>query len=673
MKIIDVIPISRGISVEKLTYFTSEDAPLGSLVTVPLKKRMVSGIVIASQNAEDSKSFIKRAEFQIKKVSKLEARQFFLKEFIAACGACANYFASSTGSVLHALASHSTEEEIQKIENTHADSRTERLYERYAIQAEDEERFAHYKSLIREQFAKKASVFFCLPSIHEVETAVMKLEKGIEEYTYVLHGGVKQKDLVALYKKILSENHPVLIICTGGFLSLPRKDIGAIIVERENSKGYKTLSRPYLDIRTFADFFAKNIQAKLIVGDFFLQIETIHRFKIGEYQELYPLKFRSLTTAEEQIVDMRKYKLTEKSFTVISDELKELIEQNKANSENLFIFTARKGLSPTTVCSDCGTIVTCTKCQSPVVLHSSSRGNFFLCHHCGERTAARSEASIQRSARIMDLPENSEDSGNETQNNETETQTHTSTENLTHDVPELCKSCGGWRLTTLGIGTERVEEEIRRMYPQVRVFVFDKEKIKTLKRALTMIAEFYAAPGSILIGTEMALMYLDKPLANTAVASIDSLFSVPDFKISEKILDILLKIRSLTETKLVLQTRNPDQNVFQYAIGGNTMEFYREEIELRKAFSYPPFSVLIKVSLEGRREVIAEEMALAKEQLEDYSVDVFPSFIKGRAGRSFLHALIKIPANEWPNSKLLAKLSSLPPNFTIKVDPDSLL
>ena len=664
------MPITKGFRVAKgsaedtLAYFSAEPILTGSLVDVPLGKRSVAGIVVASDKAENLKSEIKSASFEMRKISGTKNKPFFLPQFIEAATCAADHFASTTSAVVATLTPKAVLESASELVVAHTDRRQSPMHEQYIIQTDEEERFAHYKSLIRETFAKKGSVFFCLPTIHDIQTTAKKLEKGIEEYTFVLHSGLSKKELAARCAKMLACDHPVLIIATGPFLSLPRSDIGAIVIEKESSRSYKTQQRPFIDIRTFAEFFAKAMRAKLVFGDIFLQTETVFRYQNGEFAELYPLKFRSLTTCQSTVVDMKKYKTglqfsegssgganrpsahvigvqansVVKKWRVLSDELAALIQHNQTENEHLFIFVARKGMSPTTICGDCGTIVPCRTCQSPMVLHTSAKGAFFLCHKCGERRGAE----------------------------------------------ERCAVCDSWRLVTLGAGTEKIEEEIRKIAPSIQIFSLDKDQTKTHTQATKVAKAFYDTPGSILIGTEMALLYLDTPIENSAVATIDSIFSIPDFKISEKVLGILLHMRSLTQKQLLLQTRNPEQTLFDYALKGNLLDFYREEIALRTTFNYPPASVLVKLSIEGKKDAIVDEMSRVKVLFNEDSTegsptttnrefDVFPSFVKGRDGKSVLNALMKIPRKRWPDRKVVDILSGLSPQWTIKIDPDSLL
>ncbi len=631
MNIVHVVPIARGISKETLSYFTASTISAGSIVKVPVRNRQIPALVISSESVSDIKAEIKNASYAIRKIGNLNVLPLFQPAFIEAAKEAAQYFAGSTGSVLATITSKAIFEQAEKVTPVELNTeivKTAEVHEPYVLQADEEERLAHYKSLIREQFARKKSVFFCLPTIQDTKRIFETIPKGIEEFTYVLNSAISKKELLATWNKIIAEPHPVLIIATGTFLGIPRRDIGTIIVERESSSGYKMNIRPYVDIRTFVEFFAKKSGAKLIFGDLLLRIETLYRTKEGELAELAPLKFRSISTAEDIIVDMKKYKtLDTPDFRIISDELEALIVKNKEHNENLFIFAGRRGLSPMTICGDCGTTVLCTRCNAPIVLHRSKNENFFLCHRCGERRSAE----------------------------------------------ERCKKCESWKLTTLGIGIELIEQALTSMFPDIKIFRMDKDSITTHKQATTLVNQFYNAPGSVLLGTEMALLYLEKPVNNSSIATIDSLFSIPDFRINEKIMNILLRIRSITQKSFVVQTRSRDQKVFDYATKGNLMDFYREEIDARKALEYPPFSTLLKITVSGSKEKVIADMKFVEELLGEYHPLVFPAFIETVNKKTIMHAIVKIPHKEWVSEPLLEKLLALPQHIAINIDPESLL
>jgi primosomal protein N' (replication factor Y) len=634
MNIVHVIPIGRGIGKETLSYFTASDVKPGTMVKVPVRSREMPALVMSVEPAADLKAELKSSAFAIRKIGTLKASPIFLPAFVEAAKDAADYFAGSTGTIFASVTSKSILEQAEQISSKEIPKTTQPeidndiIHEPYALQADEEERIAHYKSLIREQFARKKSIFFCLPTIQDTKRIFELIPKGIEEYTYVLNSGLSKKELLARWNNIINEPHAVLIIATGSFIGIPRHDLGLIIVERESSNSYKLQVRPYLDIRTFAEFYAKRINAKLIFGDLLLRTETLYRTRNGEMAELSPLKFRSMSSAKDTIIDMKKYKLMDTpEFRIISDELEALIKKNKETSEHMFIFAARRGLAPLTVCGDCATTVHCNRCSAPITLHHSSEENYFLCHRCGERRKSE----------------------------------------------ERCRVCGSWKLTTLGIGIELIEQALQNMFPDIKIFRIDKDTATTHKQALSIISQFYNAPGSILLGTEMALLYLEKPVHNAGVASIDSLFSIPDFRINERIMNLLLRIRSITQKMLVVQTRSREQRIFDYATKGNLMDFYREETEERKKLNYPPFSTLIKITIKGQKNRVIEEMNTIEKLLKEFDPMVFPAFIDTVNKKSIMHAVIKLEPNQWIHKPLLQKLQALPPYVAVNVDPESLL
>ena len=636
MKLLSVIPIVRGINKESLSYFTSSEVIVGSVVKVPIRKKIIPAIVISVADVADVKAEIKNADFETRKVEKIKSSALLTPEFMTAVTDSALFFAGTSGSILHSVVPKVVIEEVEKIKVEIRSLKNPRHHEKLIIQSDDEERYATYKSLIREEFAKGYSVYFCLPTIQDIKKAYEKLSKGIEQYTFVFHGSLGKKEQIELWNKAANEEHPSLIIATGSFLGIPRNDIGTIIVDKENARAYKSQIRPFIDIRIFAENLAKKIKAKIIFGDLLLRTETVWRHNEAEIFEVAPLKFRSLTTATPKLINMREVlpesieggkSGKEPKFKLFSDDLLNLIQKNQENDENMFIFVARRGLFPSTVCADCGNLVKCNTCGAPTVLHKASHENFFLCHRCGEHRSAM----------------------------------------------EKCNNCQSWRLSTFGIGIEGVEEEIKNKFPNVKIFKIDSDSASTHKKALDIVAKFYTSPGSILLGTEMALLYLKDAVANSAVVSIDSFFSIPDFRVNEKVMNILLKIRACTSRNFLVQTRDIDQKILKYATAGNLADFYRDEIKEREAMFYPPFSVPIKITLQGDKKTVLSGMEQMQKDMSPYEVDIFPAFIPIQKGKFSMHGLIKVKRGEWIDKELLHKLNSLSPAFTINVDPESLL
>jgi primosomal protein N' (replication factor Y) len=602
---------------------------LGQIVEIPLRNKKVYGLVTDCISALEKKSEIKNLAYNLRKIDKIKSKSFFLPDFMEAVKSIADFYATTTGSILNLFTHKDILDSDFDLKNTGEIEKG--ISEIFAIQADEEDRYSTYKSYIREEFAKKKSVFFCLSSTEDIKSAKEILEKGIENYTYILHSGLDKKTLLLNWQNALRNPHPVLIIATGFFISIPREDISSIILDKENSRGFNTLKRPFLDIRKVMEIISKKLSKKLIFGDMLLRVETIYKVKNDEYFQMSNFKFRQTSTAKTFIVDTRTPKNQEKkSFEIISKQLEELVKETKISNSNIFLYCVRKGSSPITVCGDCGQIVKCNNCDSPVVLYEKKNdkdNNYFLCHRCMDRRSAS----------------------------------------------ELCSKCNSWKLTLLGIGIDSAVKEIKNKFPELKVFVMDKNTVTTHKKALSIINEFYNSPGSLLVGTEMALSYLDKKIANTGVISLDSLFAIPDFKINEKIAGIILKLRAISTEVLLIQTREPENKVIDYASKGNILDFYKDEINDREEVGYPPFSVFIKISKEGTKEEVRKKLEELKEFLAPFEVSVFESLYLSANRKTIGNALIKLKRSEWVNQDLLKKILSLSPEFTIKVDPDTLL
>ena len=637
MKIITVIPISKGISKESLTYFSKEDISLGSIVSIPLRKKTVYGLVIDKSEAKALKTELKSLSYNLKKIENVKSRSFLSEAFLSSCREMADYYAGNLGAVLFSLIPKIVLQKSQNLLYEKKGKLENVFHETLLLQSDDEERYATYKSLIREEFAKNRSVFFCLPNTEDILNAKTILEKGIEKYTFALHSNLSPKEVLDSWKEIIENDHPILIVATGQFLSIPKPDLGTIIVDRESSRAYKMLTRPYIDIRHFAEVLARESGIKLVLGDMLLRIETIweekNPEKIGSYSELSPLKFRSLSTAKSEIVNMKAPQdMKKKEFMIFSEKLKEVLKKNKSNNEHTFLFCGRKGLYPQTICSDCGTVVVCNNCLAPIVLYGKKNSsginkNLFVCHHCGER----------------------------------------------READELCKHCNGWRLNPFGIGIERVQEELEDLVPEAKIIVIDKDHIKTHKQAVKARESFYNSPGSFLLGTEMALTYLNQKVENSAVVTIDSYFSVPDYRINEKIFHIILELRSLTQRQFIIQTRQKNTKVFDNAIKGNLVDFYRNEIEDRKSIGYPPFTTYIKLSLEGDKNAVKSKMNEIIKYLAPYELQIYDAWNPGGNKKHTVHGLIGLPRGKWIDRTLLEKLRGLPPQFAVKIDPSTLL
>ena len=628
MNVVTVIPLERGVWTETLTYFSSRDIAIGAIVAVPLRLKTIPALVVKIANVAGEKALIRSSRIGMRKVLKVLCASVVTDTLLKATQESARFYATTTGSVLASIFPITLLPKIGELKTTEQREPKENIRKVIQIlQTDDEDRFTQYRSLIRESFRHGQSILFLVPTIQEVETASVLLSKGIDDYTLSLHSEKKPKELLKAVQRMQQAEHPLLLIATPGFLGLTLPQVGTIIVERENAPSYKQLVRPFIDFRFFAQSFARNAKIRLILGDLLLSTETHYRYQTHVVDELAIPKWRITTKAKATLVDMKEYKPDIKGkVPSLSNELSAMLSTARAASERTFIFSARKGLAPTTLCGDCGSILLCDNCKHPVVLHKTTgHKRFYLCHRCGTKM----------------------------------------------DPGLRCRVCTSWKLTTYGVGTELIEEALRLRFPNLTILRLDRESTQDRKQALHTVETFYAAPGSVLVGTELALPFLTRPIHSVAAASLDALFSIPDFRVHERIAYLLYKLRSLADHAFLLQTRFPDSPVIQTVLEGNVRGLIDNELEIRKALHFPPFSVPLKITWHGKPNVLEGAMQELAENLKPAILDIFPALERYPNGKTGLSGILKIGTNTWPDERILAILQTLPRAAEINVDPVS--
>ena len=306
MKIVTVIPFKDIPNREDLTYFSSKDVKNGDIVSVPIRGKATLGIVIETKDADNVKSDVKNMPFNLKKVEDVKEKSIFNDKFIDSIHKTSEYFVVSKSKVSEILIPAIVKNNYDKISPFYKEpvreleKETNVKLEKLLLQSNFLDRISIYKTLIRGSFAEKKSVYIVLPGENDIENFYKELSKGIENFTVTIHSGISPKKTLDKIKEILTNEHPLLIIGTAPFLSIPRNDLGVIILEQESSSFYKTVKKPYLDLRTFIEIFSTKIKAKLILGDTLLRFETIGRKETEGLNELYPMSFR--TNFREEII-----------------------------------------------------------------------------------------------------------------------------------------------------------------------------------------------------------------------------------------------------------------------------------------------------------------------------------------------------------------------------------
>ena len=637
------MPLKKGVLRGDLTYFTSMNIPVGHVVAVPLRNKKTLALVTSEEDLKESKGNVKGMNYNLKRVLEDKGPSIFLKEFIDTVFDTSKYFAQNKHNVIPFLLPNifiehydkitKIKNAIKKVSEDGKKLRAEKLLLQYPL----EDRISVYKTLVRESFAKGQSIFMVLPTASDIEKFTKELSKGIEQFTFSIHSAISAKKNLINYQKILTSTHPVFIIGTAPFLSIPRKDIGTIILEHENSNTFKMLHRPNFDLRIFTEIYASKIKAKLIIADDILRFETIGRKDTDNLHPFYPLSYRIDFSGK---IDILGKELAEgKKFQIFNEESIEMIKNTLENKKNVFIFSLRKGLATMTICRDCGEMVACERCGSPLVLYLSHQGKqrMFVCNRC----------EMEKGSDLA------------------------------------CISCGGWNLISFGLGTDTISEEIKKIFPKISIFKLDKESAKTALGAQKIIKEFEESSGSILVGTEMTFFYLKNKVALSIIASFDSLWSIPSFKMSEKIIQIAFSTITNTKDRFIIQTKNTNDDAIVSIKSGSLLSFVRSELEDREKLNYPPYKRFIKITYLGDKEQTNKARKMLAEIFTEYSPEIFSGFIARLKNKYVTNALLKLDPQKWSlpeisiNSSideyLLQKLLTLTASYQVLVDPEDLL
>ena len=628
MYIVRTIPITRGATAAELSYFSAVAYPPGAFVKAPLRGKQVEAVVLASNSVRATKSVVRTSSYALRKIPRQKVRVLVTPEYMKAMQETARFHAATTGAVLFSYLPKSLRAlpEAPVREGKRPRLRgfiVPRLYQDLA-----KGRVDFFRTTIREAFAAGGSAFVVVPTVADAERVYQELKTGIEQYTFMLHSALPQKAQSKRIQDIIESEHPVFIVATPSFLAIPRADLATIMVERESSSLYRGRTRPFVDARVVAHEFASALGGQLYLADLPVRIESIHRKQKNEYDEVVTGAHRMKFAVEANIVNMQgTATLPKEPFRSLSKELVERIARLGATGGQTVLYVARRGLSPVTLCRDCGTVVTCKECGASVVLHRGSKENYFLCHSCGSMRHAR----------------------------------------------ERCNHCHSWRLEALGIGTELVERELAARFPNRKVFVLSGDTVKTHAQAKQIRDAFYETPGSILLGTELVIPYLSAEVPLVGIVSLDSLLSLASWNIYERVASVLTRLRECARDEYLVQTRRPETPILAQVLSGNFSGFYKSELATRRELGYPPFTVIIKISVTGSQREIESLMQSAQSALAPYTLITFSRMLKAPGGKFSLHGFVRVDRETWPDDTLIGKLLALPPSYTIIVDPESVL
>ncbi len=595
MQLLTVSPLVKGIPYEELSYFSKLPVAPGDLVEITIKKRVCRALVLRVRSVEEERLSLKNASFVTKKISKIITPSFLDKKVWAGIEYTSSCLIRPIGTLIYDLISEKAFETLRAIHSP----KEERGHEVLLLEQSHKNRLLRYKTTIREMFSKKKSLALFFPTVIDLEYAKEDLGKGIAEHVVVLHGALTEKQFNDGMDKLLNQEHPLLILSTPSLLPWTREDLGLVVIEREHSHYYYTHGSASYDMRFVIEMLARFSKIPCLLGSHMLSLSAHRRHVTRDATEIMPLLYRNDTNIS--IVPMVEENLTSSPY-LSRPALKLLEECKRAQAGHIFLYAHRKGMYPSTICGDCGELFTCKKCNRPYVLHKIAGVRTYVCHGC--------EDIVQ----------------------------------LSGDTTLACVYCGGWRMTTLGIATTGVEEELRTL--NVPLFVIDGERTPTKAKVKKIYKEWCDAPFGVLVGTEMAHNVLTECDA-AIIMSLDSLFSLPEYRTDEKILSLVSEMAEKVTSPpssfktFILQTRLKNTPVLKQLVSPSFRDVYETLLKEREVFLLPPYYTVVKASFENLTEDLRVRF---QEELEPYTVYWFEQ------GKGVTLLFVHIKESTWLNN-----------------------
>jgi len=462
-----------------------------------------------------------------------------------------------------------------------------------------------------------------------------------------LHSALSRGERYDEWRRIKDGNVDIVVGARSAIFA-PLERLGMVIVDEEHETSYKQEEKLRYNARDLAVVRAKLCDAVLILGSATPSLEAYHNAMVEKFHLLKldeRIEGKSLPSVE--IADMRKEK---GSGVIISGKLRNALAENLTAGGQSFLFLNRRGFANFIQCPDCGYVFKCPNCSVSLTYHF--RGKKLICHYC----------------------------------------------NYTIMVPSFCPNCGGYRIHSFGIGTEGVQEEVSKMFPQATVDRMDRDTTRKRWSHQRILKKVKSGETDILVGTQMIAKGHDFPnVTLVGVICADLSLNLPDFRSSERTFQLLTQVagragRGIAPGRVIIQTFNPNHYSVQMAKDQDFAKFYQEEARFRSELSYPPFSRLINFRIGGnsqKRSIkAAEEMGewgrrLLKEKTYGGGIEILgPSpaplvklkgkyryhmLVKGRRAHS-LHQFVEELASEM-NKRWIGRGISL----TIDVDPISVM
>lgn len=655
--IVDVVPVAP-LSLNRQQYYSylsdKEVAP-GSLVSISFFNRSLEGIVIGNR-----KDFHHFGNIKLKKINYIIEENFLDQNQLALANFISEYYFSPLGIVLKFFIPKRVKARETKLKNKICKPKKIKLTEeqKNAINKIIKKNSAFgirnsafllygpassgktevYFESIKKIIGKTGQALILLPEIILTPQARERYGAYFGEQNIVeINSRISKGQLYENWKRIKS-GEKCIIIGSRMAIFAPFNNLKIIVVDEEQDMSFKQWDmNPRYDARRVAEKLSEIHQSRLVFGSATPRIED---FYLASQEKITLLKISALDQKKKniEIVDMKKERWA-KNFCIISKKLSSEIAWSIKNNFQTILFINRQGSSAFSICQSCKEVLKCPKCDRALVYGSEG---FYRCLHCNYKT----------------------------------------------DIFPKCARCGHDQFKNIGIGTEKIETEIKKIVPETKIKRVDFASTRKTGAFEKIYSDFYEGKIDILIGTQMITKGWDLPnVGLIGIIDADSLLGFPDFSANEKAFQNLVQVSGRTgrtssrySGKVIIQTFRPETSVIQMAKELDYEKFYTAEIAERKTLGYPPFVKLIKLIFQDEKSSEVEKSCeKAYNEIKDLakknkSVKCYPpqdplvSKIRGRSRKQIIIKLIDSEISE-NLSKIIKKLGK---GWIIDVDPISL-
>ena len=422
-----------------------------------------------------------------------------------------------------------------------------------------------YIHLIQKAINEHKQVLYLLPEIALTVQITERLKAVFGNRLGIYHSKYSDAERVEIWKKQLSSNPYDVILGARSAVFLPFHRLGLVIIDEEHEQSFKQQDpAPRYHARSAAIVLAQMYaSAKTLLGTATPSMESYYNAKQGKYGLVeLSRRYKDIQLPSIEVVDMKDLYRRKMVSGPFSPRLLAAVRGALERGEQAILFQNRRGFAPMIECRQCGWVPKCPNCDISLTYHKSM--NYLSCHYCG----------------------------------------------YTMKVPEVCPCCESKDIRGRGYGTEKIEDEIRSIFPEARIARMDLDTTHTRNAYERLINDFSTGKNNLLIGTQMVTKGLDfGKVSVVGILNADSMLNYPDFRAYEQAFMMMSQVSGRAGRKgkrgeVILQTKTPDLPVIQYVVHNDYPTFFKELLDERREFHYSPFYHLVYVYLKHRDENI---------------------------------------------------------------------